>query len=133
MAKKFRLTPPKPFVPLEYDEQCTVFEWAKYCKLDGIEWMFATLNGVRLPIGLARKMKRAGLKPGPPDIYLDVARNGFSGLRVEMKREKGSYTSDDQDAWHDHLRAQGFKVVVAKGAHEAIEAIKLYLDEGRNG
>jgi len=127
--KTFRLTSPTPYIPKEYEDQVTVFAWAKYCKLDGIEWLFATLNGVRLPIGLARKMKRAGLKPGPPDLYLDVKRHGFSGLRIEEKRGKGGVLSDDQKAWHQHLREEGFKVMVTRGANETIAAIKEYLDD----
>jgi hypothetical protein len=129
MAKKFRLTAPKPYIPKEYDEQVTVFAWAKYCKLDGVDLMYATLNGVRLPIGLARKMKKAGLCAGPPDINVDVARGGFHGLRVEMKREKGGEVSDTQKEWHARLRSEGYRVVVAEGANEAIQAIKTYLDQ----
>jgi hypothetical protein len=128
LSKRFRLTPPKPYVPKEYDDQVFVFEWAKYCKLDGIDLLYATLNGVRLPIGLARKMKRAGLKAGPPDINLDVARQGFHGLRIEEKREKGGIVSQIQSDWHDRLRQEGYKVVVTKGANETIAAIKEYLD-----
>ena len=128
MAKPFRLTSLKPYFPKEYSEQVTVFEWAKFCKLDGIDLLYATLNGVRLPIGLARKMKRAGLKAGPPDINLDVPRHGFNGLRIEMKREKGGTISLAQREWHEALRKEGYKVVVARGAQAAIEAIKEYLD-----
>lgn len=128
MPKKFRLTPPKPYIPKEYDEQVAVFSWAKWCKLYGIDMMYATLNGVRLPIGLARKMKKAGLCAGPPDINIDAARGGFHGLRIEMKREKGGVVSDTQQEWHDRLRAEGYQVIVAEGASEAIAAIKSYLD-----
>lgn len=131
MSKPFRLTPPKPYIPKEYDEQVVVFDWAEWCKLDGIDMMYATLNGVRLPIGLARKMKRAGLKPGPTDINIDVARHGFHGFRGEMKREKGGIVSDAQDSWHIRLQEEGYKVVVAKGANQMIAAIKEYLDGER--
>ena len=129
MAKKFRLTAPKEFVPKEYDDQVTVFEWAKLCKLDGIEWLFATLNGVRLSIGAARKAKRAGMKAGVPDMVLPVRRGGYSGFFCELKREKGGIVSQAQVDWHDRLRQEGFKVVVTYGAHETIEAIKAYLDQ----
>jgi hypothetical protein len=129
MSKKFRLTPPKEFIPKEYDEQVAVFDWAKWCKLDGIDMMYATLNGVRLPIGLARKMKRAGLCAGPPDINIDVGRRGYFGFRGEMKREKGGVVSDTQQEWHNRLQAERYFVCVAKGANEMIGYIKWYLDE----
>lgn len=129
MSKRpFKLTAPKPYVPKEYEEQCSVFSWAKWCKLHGIDMMYATLNGVRLPIGLARKMKRAGLCAGPPDINIDAARHGFHGFRGEMKREKGGVVSETQQEWHDRLRTEGYYVIVANGANEMIGAIKWYLD-----
>lgn len=133
MAKKFKLTPPKPFVPKEYESQTAVFDWLKWCKLDGADLAYATLNGVRLPIGLARKMKRAGLCAGPPDINIDVARGGFHGFRGEMKREKGGVVSDAQVAWHIRLQEEGYKVVVCKGANAMINEIKQYLtDKGEH-
>lgn len=130
MARKpFKLTPPPVYVPKEYDEQIAVFEWLKWSKLPGADMAYATLNGVRLPIGLARKMKRAGLCAGPPDINIDVARHGFHGLRVEMKREKGGVLSEAQQAWHIRLQEEGYLVVVAAGAALAVSAIKSYLEE----
>ncbi len=128
MAKKFRLTPQKAFVPKEFDDQCVVFELLKYCKLDGADMAFSTLNGIRLPIGLAVKAKKAGNKQGVPDILIDVARGQFHGLRIELKREKGGVVSQVQSDWHDRLRQEGYKVVIARGANEAIAAIKTYLD-----
>lgn len=128
--KAFKLTPPRPFIPKEYDEQVAVFDWARYCNLDGINLMYATLNGVRLPIGLARKMKRAGLKPGPTDINIDAPRRGFHGFRGEMKREKGGVLSEAQKDWHDALLSEGYFVIVAHGAKEMIDFIKWYLDGG---
>jgi hypothetical protein len=120
---------PKQFVPKEYDEQCIVFDWARrFCNLDGIDMMYATMNGVRLPIGLARKMKRAGLKPGPLDINIDVARRGYHGLRIEMKRLKGGVLSDVQKDWIERLNAEGYLAYVCRGAQEAIDEIKWYLD-----
>ena len=136
MAKKFRLTAPKPYIPTEYSDQCVVFEFLKHCRLDGADMAFSTLNGIRLPISLAVKAKRAGNRQGVPDILLDVPGGGrkncgchlFHGLRIELKREKGGAVSPQQSDWHDNLRGRGYKVVVARGANEAIAAIKSYLD-----
>jgi hypothetical protein len=135
VAKKFRLTPPKEFIPTEFSEQCVVFEWLKYCKLDGANLPFATLSGIRLPIGLAVKAKRAGMKADVWDIFVPVPKvsmdSGYStcGLWVEMKRVKGGRLSDGQEDWGKEMESRGYKVVVAKGANEAIAAIKAYLDE----
>jgi len=123
------LTPPKPFIPKEYDDQVEVFNWLRTCTLDGADMAFGTLNGIRLPIGLAVKAKKAGNKQGVPDILIDVPRKGFHGLRIELKREKGGTVSQEQQDWHFRLKQEGYMIVVAKGAREAIAAIKEYLDQ----
>jgi len=124
VPKKLKLT---PFVPKEYDEQVAVFEWAKYCKLPGIDMLYATLNGVKLPIGYAVKLSKAGLKRGPLDINLDVARGGYFGLRIELKRIRSGVLSDEQQTWIKDLRDEGYCVHVAFGARDAIARISHYL------
>ncbi len=126
--KKLTLT---SFVPKEYDEQTTVFEWAKWCKLPGIDMLYATLNGVRLPIGLAVKMSKAGLKRGPLDINLDVARGGYFGLRIEMKRITGGVESKEQREWGKRLLTEGYQAFVCPGANSAIAMIEHYLKQPR--
>ena len=136
--KPFRLTAPKPFIPREYDEQVAVFEYAQMAERRDPRWglLFATLNGVRLPISLAVKMKRAGMRADIPDIILPVrvpadpfcdGRSSWGGLWIEMKRVKGGVVSEGQKWYHEALRQQGYKVEVAKGAKNAIEIIEKYL------
>jgi hypothetical protein len=126
-AHKFKLTPPPQFVPLEYSEQVAVFDYLRWCKLDGADMFYATLNGVRLPIGLAVKMSRAGLLQGPPDINGDVGRGSWLGFRGELKRIKGGVVSDEQKLWHKRLQDEGYYVCVARGAKAMIEEIERYL------
>lgn len=126
-VKPFKLTAPKPFIPLEYGEQQVVFSYLSWCKLPGADLVYATLNGVRLPIGLARKMSRAGLKAGPLDINIDVARGSFHGCRIELKRKKGGVVTEVQKAWIERLRAEGYMAEVAHGAQQAITLIEQYL------
>ena len=130
-SKPFKLTPPKPFVPTEYSEQVTVFEWAKWCKLPGIDMLYATLNGVKLPIGYAVKLSKAGLKRGPLDINLDVARAGQFGFRGELKRTKGGVISIEQEVWIERLQEEGYFAVVKSGAQEMIDSITWYLRQPR--
>jgi len=133
--KPLKLKPPKPFVPTEYSDQVAIFEIAAFKAIKDPRWnlLFATLNGVRLPIGLAVKMKKAGNKPGVPDILLDVtlrAPDGnivCPGLRIELKREKGGVLSPSQKWWHQQLTEMGYRVEVAKGAQAAIKIIEEYL------
>lgn len=118
--------------PSEYDEQCTYFEWAAKSGIQELRWLHATLNGVKLPVSLAVKAKKSGMKRGPFDIYLDVARHGYSGLRAEFKRKKYSgrpagVMSAGQREWLDHYEANSFYTALWYGADEAIADTKKYL------
>lgn len=132
----FRLTAPKAFIPTEYSEQVAVFDYAKIAAKQDPRWslLFATWNGVRLPIGYAQKLKRAGNRAGVPDLILPVVQLDdsqssirFPGLFIELKREKRGVVSEAQRLYQDALRGQGYLVCVAKGAREAIQIIAAYL------
>lgn len=129
MAKAFRLTPPKPFIPKELDDQIAVFEYATIAAKSDPRWklLFATLNGVRLPIGLAVKAKRAGNKAGVPDYILPVVNSQWPGLWIEGKRIKGGVLSEAQKWWRDRLREQGYKWDRCDGPQAVIETVKTYL------
>lgn len=122
--KKYRPAPPE-----EWREQAIVFDWARLMETrhPELSLLQGSLNGVRLPIGLAVKAKRQGLKRGYPDIFLPVSRNGFHGLFIELKRVEGGVVSKDQRHIHSRLRAEGYFVDVCKGAEHAILVIRTYL------
>lgn len=116
---------------IEDMEQAAVFRWAdlQVRRYPELAMLFAIPNGgARSPI-VGAKLKRGGVKPGVPDLCLPVARNGFHGLYVEMKRSRGvpSDVKPHQRDWLSRLNAQGYKAVVCFGADEAIENIKEYL------
>ena len=125
-AKKDKM---KNMTPYESWEQEQVFRWkrANQIKHPELQLMYASLNGVRLSPGLRKKMKAQGLEPGFPDINLDVARNGYHGLRIELKRVKGGVVSKDQKIIIASLNEQNYLTVVCAGHAEAIKQIKLYL------
>lgn len=131
MSQPFKLTPPEPFVPKEFDEQVAIFEYFRWSKLPGVDLLYSTLNGVRVSIGQARKMKAAGMTRGVTDINLDVARGGFFGLRIELKRLKGGTVSDEQKDKLYRLREEGYKAEVCRGSKDAIKLIEIYLQMPR--
>lgn len=84
-------------------------------------------NGGWRKKGVAKKLKAEGVKPGVPDYCLPVARQGFHGLYIELKRINDGAASDDQLAWVDELRAQGYRAEVCKGWAEAWAVLCNYL------
>lgn len=121
-------------IPTEYQEQCKIFEW---CNLNistypQLEFIFSTLNGIRLPIGLAVKAKRNGLKKGVPDIIFPFNNKHYNGLYIELKRVKGGIVSNEQKRFLNYLNSQGYLAVICKGADEALSQIKFYLQEEKN-
>lgn len=86
-------------------------------------------GGFRNKIEAAR-LKGQGVKAGVPDVFLPVARNGWHGLFIEMKRKAGGMVSMEQKMWIDKLRIQHYRVEVCKGYMQAINVIEAYM-EGR--
>lgn len=84
-------------------------------------------NGGKRGKAEAAKLSRMGVKSGVPDLCLPVARGGFIGLYVEMKRQAGGRVSTEQKAWLAALHAAGHCVAVAEGHEQAIAVIRDYL------
>ena len=117
--------------PTEEQEQRAVFEWEILMEKQYPELAFLAHvpNGEYRPIATATRLKKTGVKRGFPDLILPVARGGFHGLFVEMKRRKGGRVSDEQKEWLDFLTEQMYRAVVCHGAEEACDEIYRYLTE----
>lgn len=134
----------KTVVPSEHSIQEALFQWADSVRYSIPEaaLMFAIPNGGMRPKKSifkrgkivtfspeAKKLKAEGVKKGVPDIFLPVARHGFNGLFIEMKRP-GETPTAEQEFWHKVLRDQGYAVVVYDSLEDAICNISGYLKEG---
>jgi hypothetical protein len=131
----------KPLALSEYQEQCIV---ADYLRKRWPNVLFtATLGGVYVGIGSGKKLKKQGYLKGVPDLLICKARERevydpvlsvmvkiierHHGLAIEMKVKKGGVVSDDQKRVLKQFQDEGWKVLVAHGADEAIAAIEEYL------
>lgn len=117
-------------VPTEHQEQVVLFRWmdcmkAKHPELAGA---FAIPNFARISARWGAYMRDEGKKAGVPDIVLPVARGGYHGLFLELKRKRGSKTYVEQKAWHLWLTDQGYYVAVCEGAEAAEKVILWYLE-----
>lgn len=109
----------------EKDEQISLFDWAQY--RPDLTLMFHIPNEGRRTVQHAMSLKRLGMKPGVPDIFLPVARGGYHGLFIEMKRRIGGRSTPEQKEWQRALLEEGYAAVVCKGFEDAKETIDWYM------
>lgn len=117
--------------PTEEMEQEAVIEWTVLMEkqFPELALLYHCPNGGARSKPEAVRFKKIGVKPGVPDLFLPVARGGWHGLFIEMKRQKGGRLSDDQKAWIDALTEQHYMAVRADGAEQACEILYKYLTE----
>lgn len=127
----------------EHAEQTELMRWTREAETlrdyPEVELLFAIPNGAKLPYtgrGRGRyskeavNLKREGLKPGVPDLFLPVPRGVYNGLFIELKSlRKGAKVSDDQLWWIKMLTVQGFRVEVCRGFEAARDEIIKYLEK----
>lgn len=130
----------KPPVPTEHQEQKVLFQLAKMFggRLPELELLYAVPNGAKLPYTFnamgkriskqAGILKQEGLKAGVLDLQLPVARQGFHGLYIELKRsDHSNHPTPEQLWWIGRLRAEGYRCEVCYGCDAAWTVIQDYL------
>lgn len=117
-------------VPSESVEQQTLFKWAKlYEPLHPeLKMMYHIPNEGKRSYASGRRMIAEGLKRGVPDICLPVARGGYHGLYIELKRLKGGKITPAQTEWLGMLRDAGYMAKMCKGWEEASNVILRYIE-----
>lgn len=88
-------------------------------------------NGGKRNVREAARMKGEGVRKGWPDYLLAMARQGYHGLYIELKRQRGGSVSADQRDVHKMLRAEGYRVEVCKGFDAARAVVRDYLSMPR--
>ena len=111
--------------------QIMVMRWARTGERNGrplADYLHHSPNGGSRHIAEAAKFKRMGVKRGYPDLILDIAKGGYYGARIELKKEKGGRTSKEQKERLQMLADEGYYAVVAKGYDEAVQVISEYME-----
>ena len=111
----------------ESNEQINLFEYFQIKHPEIWVNMFHVPNGGSRNIVTANRLKKEGVKPGVPDIFLECAANGFHGLRIELKKTSGSYATSSQKDWIERLNKNGYKADVCYGWIDAKEKILEYM------
>ena len=117
---------------IESAHQAQVVEWSKWAYKTGkypmLNMLHCSLNGVKLSGTQAKIAKGQGMLSGIPDLFLPVPKNGYHGLFIEMKSEKGRLT-DNQHWFLTNADSLGYKTAVCYSAKEAISAIEAYYSQ----
>ena len=115
--------------PKEEEEQQALFAWAalQAGRHSELGLLYHIPNGGARSKAEAGRFKAEGVKSGVPDLCLPVARKGFHGLYVELKRLTGGKVSDKQNEWITALDKEGYCAVVCRGWLEASKVILWYL------
>ena len=99
-----------------------------------LRWLYAVPNGGKRDAVTANNLKLEGVKSGVADLHLPVARQGYHGLYIEMKkpaerpvRGGAGGVSANQMEFRDFVQAEGFYWVVCHSWLEASQVIAGYL------
>jgi hypothetical protein len=98
-----------------------------------LRWLHAIANGgARGDDAKSRairggQLKAEGVKSGVSDISLPVKRGRYSGLYIELKKEKGK-PSPEQKEFGAFVLEQGFGFAICYGWEEAVKVITDYLN-----
>ena len=88
-------------------------------------------NGGLRNMKVAKKLKAEGVKSGVPDIFIPIPKGSNKGLYIEMKKVKKWTITQNQKFWLNYLNEQGYYAVVCKGAIEAFNITRDYLESFR--
>lgn len=116
--------------PYESDIQISVIEWAdtQFYKGNPLSlYIHHSPNGGFRDAREAARFKAMGTKAGYPDLTIDIAKGGYHGMRLELKRTDNEKESDNQVTRIRLLREEGYHAVVTKGYDATIAAISAYM------
>jgi len=85
---------------------------------------FAVPNGGKRGKIEAIGLKRQGVQAGVPDLVLPGQDSRWRCLAIELKRQKGGRVSEEQEQWHNLLRACGWRVLVCYGCADAVRQLE---------
>lgn len=111
----------------QIQQDCMKWFWLQYPAMAQSGLLFHIPNeGIRLG-RMGARVKREGVVRGVADLFLCVARGGYHGLFIEMKKP-GRYQRPEQKTWQRHVEQQGYLYLVCKSLEEFMKIIKDYLD-----
>lgn len=118
-------------IPSESEEQAFLMQMIEMHKgrFPELEMLFHVPNEGKRTKYTGGKLRSEGMKRGIPDLFLDVPKLNFHGLRIEMKRQKGNKATKDQREWIVKYISHGYAAAVCYGWEEAWQLLRAYIGE----
>lgn len=110
----------------EKDIQKMVVQWLQMNSLTADNFFSIPNEGKRSLIN-GKSLVSMGLKKGASDIFIMIPTRIYSGMFLEIKREKGSKTSPEQIEFMNKANSQGYYACIGKGFDNCIAEITNYL------
>lgn len=111
---------------LEDAVHISIVDWFNYQFPELADDFHHYANERKCSLAYGAKLKRMGVKRGVLDFNLCIALNGYHGLWIELKVEKGKLTRE-QIAFIKRKNQRGYLAVAVWGFEAAIQVIKTYL------
>ena len=100
----------------EHEEQAAVFCWADshVDKAPCLELLHSSLNGIPLPGSQTQRakiinyMKKEGMLPGVPDVFLPYPAKGYHGLYLELKKSEREEPTEGQRFFMERAESYGY-------------------------
>ena len=111
--------------------QAGCVKWFRYQYNEYKDLLFAIPNGLpiydnKLRVQIYNRLKKEGLQPGVPDLFLAVGNSIYNGLFIEVKSKTDRLKKKQVDMIRA-LEQQNYKCVVVRSVDEFIEIIDEYL------
>lgn len=112
---------------IKNEEMAIQIAVANYLKYKHPQALFTIApSGMKLPIGVAKKMKAMGYRAGTPDMMIFEPRGQYNGLFLELKTKRG-ILSPLQQEFLSALDLRGYKTRVCYSYEQAVDEIECYL------
>lgn len=120
-------------IPLEREEQEYLVKWLSYHRLLSNCIIKIDNEGKRSPLQGAR-LKRQGLHRGASDLFIAYPTDTFSGLFLEVKRNK-SYSNSEKNSktwlaqveFQQNVKKLGYQACTCYGWIDGVKIIEDYL------
>ena len=115
--------------PTEHEDQVAVYQFcvAMAPIYPSLGMIYAIPNGFAGQHSARRYQLAEGMRPGFPDLGLPVARGGYHGLFIEMKRCGGQNPRKEQAEWLQALADEGYYTCCCKGREAAQRVLIQYV------